>query len=163
MQRKFAFQWLNHALLGKTNKNDIALVLLYLFTENLIQALKVMTQHVILEKINILQGITQQVYLMLNKNSPGLLKKGMAKQSRIKSIAFLACKNRGWYRSVAKWIGKIKNWYQAAAKWIGKIKNWYQVAAKCICKNKDWFQVADSSIGKIIQGLIQESVYKQIF
>ena len=61
----------------------------------------------------------------------------------------MACKNKGWYRS--------------AAKWIGKIKNWYQVAAKCIRKNKDWFQVADSSIGKIIQGLIQEQVYTQIF
>ena len=75
----------------------------------------------------------------------------------------MACKNKDWYRSAAKWIGKIKNWYQVAAKWIGKIKNWYQVAAKCIHKNKDQFQVADSSICKIIQGLIQEQVYTQIF
>ena len=41
---------------------------------------------------------------------------------------------------------KNKCWYQSAAKWIGKTKNWYQVAAKCICKNKDQFQVADSWI-----------------
>ena len=61
----------------------------------------------------------------------------------------MACKNKGWYRSAAKWIDKIKNWYQAAA--------------KCIRKNKDWFKVADSSIGKIMQGLIQEQVYTQIF
>ena len=35
--------------------------------------------------------------------------------------------------------------------------------AKCIRKNKDRFQVADSWIRKIIQGLIQEQVYTQIF
>ena len=61
----------------------------------------------------------------------------------------MACKNKGRY--------------QSAAKWIGKTKNWYQVTAKCIRKNKDWFQVADSWIGKIMQGLIQEQVYTQIF
>ena len=58
---------------------------------------------------------------------------------------------------------KSKGWYQSVAKWIGKTKNWYQVAAKCICKNKDWFQVADSWIGKIIQRLIQEQVYTNLF
>ena len=61
----------------------------------------------------------------------------------------MACKNKGWY--------------QSAAKWIGKTKNWYQVTAQCIRKNKDRFQAADSWIGKIIQGLIQEQVYTQIF
>ena len=61
----------------------------------------------------------------------------------------MACKNKGWYQSVAKWIGNTKNWYQ--------------LAAKCIRKNKDRFQVADSWIEKIIQGLIQEQVYTQIF
>ena len=61
----------------------------------------------------------------------------------------MACKNKGWY--------------QAVAKWIGKTKNWYQVAAKCIHKNNDRFEVADSWIGKIIQELIQEQVNTQIF
>ena len=61
----------------------------------------------------------------------------------------MACKNKGWYQSVDKWIGKTKNWYQ--------------IVAKCIHKNNDRFQVADSWIGKIKQGLIQEQVYTQIF
>ena len=59
--------------------------------------------------------------------------------------------------------GKIKGWYQFAAKCIGKTKDWYQVAAKCIGKNTDWYQVVANRIGKIIQGLIQEQIYMQIF
>ena len=47
---------------------------------------------------------------MLNK---GVVKKGAAKQSRIKSIAWhlrwlVRSKNKGWYQSVAKWIDKTR-------------------------------------------------------
>ena len=43
---------------------------------------------------------------MLNKNSLGLLQKGVAKQSRIKLIEALV---RAMAQPVAKWIGKSKN------------------------------------------------------
>ena len=86
---------------------------------------------------------------MLNKNSLGLLKKGAAKQSRIKSIA--------WH---LRWF--VRRRADISLRPSGLVRP-YQVAAKCIRKNKDRFQVADSWIGKIIQGLIQEQVYTQIF
>ena len=44
--------------------------------------------------------------IMLNKNSLGLLKRGAAKQSRIKSIEALV---RARAQPVVKWIGKTKN------------------------------------------------------
>ena len=66
------------------------------------------------------------VYINAKQKQPRADKKrcGQAKQDQEYCLALkMTCKNKGWYRS--------------AAKWIGKIKNWYQVAAKCICKNKD--------------------------
>ena len=69
---------------------------------------------------------------MLNKHSLGPLKKGVAKQSRIKKdyLALkMAGKNKGWYHSAANRISKTKNWYQVATKSIGKNKNWYLVVA----------------------------------
>ena len=44
--------------------------------------------HLQYSKVNWMFPTTQIVTYMLNKNSPGLLKKGAAKQSRIKSIAW---------------------------------------------------------------------------
>ena len=89
---------------------------------------------------------------MLNKNSLGLLKKGAAKQSRIKSIA--------WH---LRWLVRPRADISLQPSGLARPRTNIRFAAKCIRKNKDRFQVADSWIGKIIQGLIQEQVYAQIF
>ena len=90
---------------------------------------------------------------MLNKNSLGLLKKGAAKQSRIKSIA--------WH---LRWLVRTRADISLRPSESVRPRTDIKLAmAKCIRKIKDQFQVADSWIGKIIQGLIQEQVYTQIF
>ena len=86
---------------------------------------------------------------MLNKNSLGLLKKDVAKQSRIKSIA--------WH---LRWLERTRADISLQPSGLVRPRT---DAAKFICMNKNRFQVADSWIGKIIQGLIQEQVYTQIF
>ena len=90
---------------------------------------------------------------MLNKNSLGLLKKGAAKQSRIKSIAW----HLRWH---VRTRADISLRPSGLVRPITDIKLQPSVFVRTI---KDRFQVADSWNRKIIQGLIQEQVYTQIF
>ena len=83
---------------------------------------------------------------------PEAVKKGVVKQSGIKSIV--------WH---LRWLVRTRADISLQPSGFGKTKNWYQVAAKCIGKNKGWYQVAPNWIGKVIQGLIQEQIYMQIF
>ena len=112
-------------------------------------------------------GLIAKISDMLNKNSLGLLKKGAAKQSRIKSIVWhlrWPVRTRADISLCPSGLVRSRTDIKLRPSELVRSRtDSYQVAAKCIRKNNDQFQVADSSICKIIQGLIQEQVYTQIF
>ena len=90
---------------------------------------------------------------MLNKNSLGLLKKGAAKQSRIKSIAWSL-----------RWLVRTRADISLRPSGLVRPRTDIKLRPSAFVRTcKDRFQVADSWIGKIIQGLIQEQVTHKSF
>ena len=102
---------------------------------------------------------------LVNKNSQGLLKKGTVKQSRIKSIAWLL-------RWLVRTRADISLWPSIMVTDINcklqpselvRSRTGIKLRPGAFIRTRTNFQVADSWIGKIIQGLMREQVYTQIF
>ena len=94
-------------------------------------------------------GLITKISDMLNKNILGLLKKGAAKQSRIKSIV--------WHlRWLVRTRANISLWPSGLVRSRTDIK----LRPSAFVRTRTNF---NSLICKIIQGLIQEQVYTQIF
>ena len=103
---------------------------------------------------------------MLSKKSLGLLKKGAAKQSRIKSIAWhlrWLVRTRADISLQPSGLVRPRTDIKLRPSELVKPRTDIKLWPSAFISNKDRFQVAGSSIGKIIQGLIQEQVYTQIF
>ena len=103
---------------------------------------------------------------MLNKNSPRLLEKGAAKQSRIKSIAW----HLRWLVRTRADIGlqqsglvRSRTDIKLQPSKLVRSKTDIKLQPSAFVRTRTDLKVSDSSICKIIQGLIQEQVCTQIF
>ena len=90
---------------------------------------------------------------MLNKNSLGLLKKGAAKQSRIKSIA--------WH---LRWLVRTSADISLRPSELVRPRTDIKLRPSAFVRTRTNFKLETVGLGRsYIQGLIQEQVYTQIF
>ena len=112
--------------------------------------------------INIMPGLGQAyayyISNMLSKNSLGLLKKGVAKQSRIKSIAW----HLRWLVRTRADVSLRPN-VSLQPSGLVRPRTDIKLRPRAFVRTRTDFKLQTVGIGKIIQGLIQEQVYTQIF